>query len=180
MTFELKERLPTLSEANPAKVMQYVHTGEICCGGAESILNSGAIGSCVVITALDPIRHVGAMAHVMLPSECPVKNHAQANRYAANAIEEMLHRLQKLQIVTDDMEICLAGGANVLRRDTDTIGHDNLNSVEQLLLEKHFEIKARTTGGYERRTVLFDIGSGCVYYTEGDSKQKMLWQTGSR
>ena len=72
---------------NPAKIMQYVNTGEVSSGGIETILNSGAIGSCVVITAFDSYRRIGAMAHVMLPGVSPVKNQLHATRYAANAIE---------------------------------------------------------------------------------------------
>jgi len=165
---------------NPAKIMQYVNTGEVSFGGIETILNSGAIGSCVVITAFDQVKKFGAMAHVMLPGTAPVKNQLHATRYAVNAIDEMLSQLKKLGIEKENIEICLVGGANVLKRENDTIGKDNLDSVEKLLREKQLEIKAKAIGGFERRTVTFDIGEGCIYYTVGDSKQKILWQTKSK
>jgi len=161
----------------PDKIMKYVNTGEVSSGGIEIILNSGAIGSCVVITAFDPVRKVGAMAHVMLPGSVPVTNQLHATRYAANAIEEMLIQLKRFKINEENIEICLVGGANVLKRENDTIGKDNLDSVAQLFREKQIEIKAKSIGGFERRTVLFDIGKGCIYYTLGDSKQRILWQT---
>jgi chemotaxis protein CheD len=164
-------------DENPAKVMQYVSTGEVCSGGSDTILNSGAIGSCVVITAFDPEKKIGAMAHVMLPGKAPVKNQLHDTRYAANAIEEILRQLNRFEICKENIEICLVGGANVLKRVKDTIGEDNLDSVEKLLREKQLEIKAKSIGGFERRTVLFDIEKGCIYYTLGDSKQKILWQT---
>jgi len=164
---------------NPSIIMQYVNTGEVSSGGIETILNSGAIGSCVVITAFDPQVKVGAMAHVMLPGKSPEKSSTISTRYSANAIEEMLSQLEKLGIKKENIEICLVGGANVLKRENDTIGKDNLDSVEELLREKQIEIIAKAVGGFERRTVLFDIGKGCIYYTVGDSKQKMLWQTAS-
>jgi chemotaxis protein CheD len=160
--------------------MKYVNTGEVCSGGIETILNSGAIGSCVVITAFDPVKNVGAMAHVMLPGTFTVRNQLHATRYAANAIEEILCQLKKFGIKKENIEICLVGGANVLKRENDSIGKDNLDSVEKILLEKQIEIKAKAIGGLERRTVLFDIGKGCIYFTVGDSKQKILWQTGSK
>lgn len=160
--------------SNPEKIMQYVNTGVVSSGGIETILNSGAIGSCVVITAFDPLKHVGAMAHVMLPGRSLFKNELHT-RYAANAIEEMLGQLKKLGIEKENIEICLIGGANVLKRENDTIAIDNINSVEKLLDEKGVKVCARSIGGFERRTVLFDIEKGCIYYTVGDSKQQILW-----
>ncbi len=157
--------------------MQYVSTGEVSSGSIKTILNSGAIGSCVVITAFDPQVKVGAMAHVMLPGKSPEKRNSVSTRYAVNAIEEMLLQLKRLKINEENIEICLVGGANVLKRENDTIGKDNLDSVEKLLREKQIEIKAKAVGGFERRTVVFDVMEGCIYYTVGDSKQKILWKT---
>lgn len=167
-------------DENSLKIMQYVNTGEVNSGGIDTILNSGAIGSCVVITAFDSVKKVGAMAHVMLPGTLAVRNQLHATRYAANAIEEMLFQLKNFGIEKENIEIFLVGGANVLKRENDTIAKDNVDSIEMILKEKQIEIKAKSTGGFERRTVLFDIGKGCIYYTVGDSKQKILWQTGSK
>ncbi|MCF8298324.1 MAG: chemotaxis protein CheD [Saprospiraceae bacterium] len=164
---------------NPAKIMKYVNTGEVRSGGSDTILNSGAIGSCVVVTAFDSEKKIGGMAHIMLPGICPYKNHLHTNRYAANAIEEILSQLKKFGINKEKIEICIIGGANVLKRENDTIGKDNLDSVEKLLSERQIRIKAKAIGGVERRTVLFDIAKSCIHYTVGDSKQKILWQTGS-
>ena len=159
-----------------SKTIRYVNTGEVSSGGPETILNSGAIGSCVVITAFDAENVIGAMAHVMLPGKGPVKNQRHLTRYAANAIEEMFSQLKSLKAKNENIEICIVGGANVLRRENDAIGKDNLASVEKLLREKQIEIKAKAIGGFERRTVLLDIEKGCIYFTVGDSKQKILWQ----
>lgn len=158
-------------------MMQYVNTGEVRTGGRETILNSGAIGSCVVIAAFDTLMHVGAMAHVMLPGRSPIKNELQTTRYAVNAIEEMLCQLKKFGIEQENIKISLVGGGNVLKRENDTIGADNLDAIEQILQEKQIEVIARSVGGFERRTVLFDIEKGCIYYTVGNSKQQILWQT---
>ena len=160
-----------------AKIMQYVNTGEVCSGGLDTILNSGAIGSCVVITSFDSVKKIGVMAHVLLPGKCPANNQLHTTRYAANAIEEMLSKLKSFGISKGNIEICIVGGANVLKRENDTIGKDNLDSIMKILMEEHINIKAKSVGGFERRTVLFDIMKGCIYYTVGDSKPNLLWQT---
>jgi chemotaxis protein CheD len=167
-------------DKNAPKIMQYVNTGEVGFGGIETILNSGAIGSCVVLTAFDPIKNVGAMAHVMLLGTAPLKNQLYASKYAADALDELFGQLESLDVKTENLEICLVGGANVLKRENENIGKDNLNSVKILLQQEQIEIKADEIGGFERRTVLFDIEMGCIYYTVVGSKQKMLWQTGSK
>lgn len=165
---------------NPVRNMQYVNTGEVSSAGIDTQLNSGAIGSCVVITAYDPEKKIGSMAHVMLPGTCPVNNQMYATRYASNAIEEMLSQLKSVEINKENIEVCIIGGANVLKRENDTIGAENLDSIENLLRENQIEIKAKATGGFERKTVLFDIEKGRIYYTEGDSNQKILWQRTSK
>ena len=157
-------------DGNPEKIMQYVNTGKVSSGGIDTILNSGAIGSCIAIIGIDSKRKVGAMAHVMLPGKSPSKDLLHTTRYADNAIEEMLNQLNKRGIIKENITICLVGGANVLKREKDTIGKDNLDSIERILQGKQIKIKERSIGGFERRTVLFDIERGCIYYTVGDSK----------
>jgi chemotaxis protein CheD len=157
------------------KEIIYVNTGEVKFGGSDVVLNSGAIGSCVVITAFDPVNKIGGMAHVMLPGISPIKNQLNATRYASNAIDEMLSQLKIFGIKKDNIEICLVGGANVLKRENDFIGKNNIESIEKLLDEKGINVCVSAVGGFERRTVLFNIGKGRIYYTVGGSKQKILW-----
>ncbi|MDY0104045.1 MAG: chemotaxis protein CheD [Lentimicrobium sp.] len=167
-------------DKKPVKVVQYVNTGEVSSGGIETILNSGAIGSCVVITAFDSKKKMGAMAHIMLPGRASSKNQVNATRYAANALEELLRQMKNRDVNTEDLEICLVGGANVLKRENDIIGEDNLNSIKKWLTEEQFKIKAESIGGFERRTVIFDVEMGSNFLTVGDSKQETLWQTASK
>jgi chemotaxis protein CheD len=161
------------------KTMQYVNTGQVKSGGIETILNSGAIGSCVVIIAFDQVKHVGAMAHVMLPGKSP-QTTTNATRYASNAIEELLNQLFKRGVKKENIEVCMVGGANVLKRKNDTIGVDNITSVEKLLQDLHLRVCAKSIGGTERRTTNFPIEAGCIYFTEGDSKERLLWDFNNR
>lgn len=163
-----------------SKILIYVNTGEVRSGSPDTILNSGAIGSCVVITAYDPEKKNGAMAHVMLPGTVPSKNQMNSTKYAANAIAELLSQMKSPDSKPENLEICIVGGANVLKRENGHIGEDNLISVKMLLHEKQLEIKAQSIGGLERRTVIFDIEMACIFYTVGDSKQKVLWQSQSK
>ncbi len=159
------------------KDITYVNTGEVRSGGSDLILSSGAIGSCVVITAFDPLNNVGGMAHVMLPGTATSKYQLNACRNASNAIDELLNQLCLLNVEENNIEFCMIGGANVLKRKNDNIGEKNIESIDELLNNKGLKVCSREVGGFERRTTLFDIEKGCIYFTVGDSKQKILWQT---
>ena len=152
-----------------------VYTGEVKAGEKDTILRANAIASCIVVAAYDSIKKVGALAHVMIPGTAPERRVFQRTRYAANAIEELIDRMTLLGAHKDLIETCLVGGGDVLKRD-DTICQENLASVEKILNEKGIKIRKRAVGGTARRTILFDIEKGSVHYTEGDSKEMLLWQ----
>lgn len=73
------------------KQIIYAMTGEVKIGNKNTILRSGAIGSCVVIIAYDKLSQVTAMAHIMLPGKAPDSKSLQKSRYAENAIDELVN-----------------------------------------------------------------------------------------
>jgi chemotaxis protein CheD len=153
-----------------------VHTGEVKAGRKDTILESNAIGSCVVIAAYDSMKKVGALAHVMLPGAVPEGKTLQRTRYAAGAIEEMISRMTHLGPDKDSIEVCLVGGGNVLKRKDDTICQENIASVVELLAEQRIKIKAKAVGGTERKSISLNVKNGTIHYTEGDAKEKLLWK----
>lgn len=154
-----------------------VYTGEVKAGRKNTILKSNAIGSCVVIAAYDSTKNVGALAHVMLPGAAPEGKTFQRTRYAADAIEEIINRMTNLGANKEDIEVCLVGGGNVLKREDDNICQDNIVSVIELLDEKQIKIREKTVGGTVRRSVSLNVENGSIYYTEGNADEKLLWET---
>ncbi len=153
-----------------------MNTGEVKACQEETILKSSAIGSCVVITACDSKKKAGAMAHVMLPGRSPKESSSNRTRYAADAIDMMIKKLTSLEANRDNIEVCLVGGANVLKRSDDTIGKDNIESVLELLRKNRLKIRAKAVGGTVRRSVSFDVEGGSVFYAEADENEKVLWK----
>jgi len=153
----------------------HVSTGEVNAAIEDAILKSAAIGSCVVIAAYDATNKTGAMAHVMLPGVSPEKTNTPRTRYAADAIAEMIAMMTQLGTDPKNIEVCLVGGANVLKRADDTIGQNNIDSVIELLTKQNIEIKAKSVGGFERMSVSLDIENGTVYHSIGDGNDKLLW-----
>jgi chemotaxis protein CheD len=152
-----------------------VSTGEVKVSGQSAILRSLAIGSCIVVTAYDARKKVGAMAHVMLPGSAP-KRSLERTKYASDAIDEMISRMSKAGSNIGDIEVCLVGGGNVLKREDDTICRSNIDSTTRLLMKRQIPVRSTVLGGTERKGVFLDVESGTVSYTEGDGKEQALWR----
>lgn len=153
-----------------------VYTGEVKAGGNNTLLKSTAIGSCVVIAAYDSKKKVGVLAHVMLPGAAPEGKPLQRTRYAADAIEEMINMMTHLGANKDNIEACLVGGGNVLKRKDDTICQENIASIIEFLNEERIKIGSKAVGGTEKRSVSLDVKNGTIHYTEGNTKEKLLWK----
>ncbi|MBL7154676.1 MAG: chemotaxis protein CheD [Phycisphaerae bacterium] len=157
--------------------MVYVSSGEVKVAGKETILRSTPAGSCVVVAAYDRKKNIGAMAHIMLPGRSPKKS-PEETKYAADAIDRMIMMMTEAGAEKADIETCLAGAGNVLKREDDTICQANIDSVTSILKEKAIPVRAAALGGTTRRTVSMDVENGCVSLAEGDEKEKTLWQPG--
>lgn len=158
----------------------YVLTGEVKAGNKSALLISSAIGSCVVIAAYDAKEKVGALAHILLPGRAPENKETQKNRYAANAIEELIRRMNMLRTKGNNIEVCLVGGANVLKRKDDATGLNNLSFVNDILKKERIQVKAKSVGGTERRSIALDVENGSIYYSVGDGIEKLLWQASEK
>jgi len=152
-----------------------VGTGEVKVAHCGATLSSAAIGSCIAVVALDSEKRIGAIAHIMLPGRSP-EACADKTKYADDAIEDMMKQMMKAGASATDIEVCLVGAGNVLKKEDDTICEANIASVKQILREKDIVVRASALGGTERKSAFIDTGKGRVSYTEGDSAEKLLWQ----
>jgi len=153
----------------------YVSSGEVKVAGKKKILRSTPAGSCIVVAAYDHKKNIGAMAHIMLPGNSP-KEGLEKTKYAADAIDEMIKMMTQAGAKKANVETCLAGAGNVLKKEDDTICQANIDSVTSILEEKAIPVRAAALGGTSRRTVCMDVESGCISYIEGDEKEKVLWK----
>lgn len=151
-----------------------VNTGQIHLARDSTLLRSLAIGSCVVVAAYDSGNRIGAMAHIMLPGKAP-QNTLKKTKYAQDAIEEMMDRMAKAGSQMSDIDVCLVGAGNVLKKEDDTICTANIESTAQLLKELNIAIRATALGGTARKSVFLDIENGAVSCTIGDGHEQALW-----
>ena len=160
------------------KATIFVVSGEVWAAAQKIILRSDGIGSCVVVAAYDKQRRIGALAHIMLPGRSLKSGISYNTKYAQDAIEDMLFKMCRLGTAKDCIEACLVGGANVLNDKNDTICVVVISSVSKILQEHGIRVVAKALGGTTRRWASLDIEEGKVYYTEGDSEIKLLYQWG--
>ena len=152
-----------------------VNTGEVKVATEGTILRSVAIGPCVAVAAINFKRKIGAMAHIMLPGNAP-QHSLEKTKYAFDGIEQLLNQMFEAGANTDETEVCLVGGGNVLKKEDDTICKANIESTTQILKEKKIPVMASVLGGTKRKSVFMDVENGRISYIEGDEKEKTLWQ----
>jgi chemotaxis receptor (MCP) glutamine deamidase CheD len=114
------------------------------------------------------------MAHIMLPGQHTKLSALGEMSYAENALEALIDGL-----IARDVDICrtscaLAGGADVLGDGHTSPGAETIQSVTGILNRRAISIYASHLGGTERRSCTVDIGQGCIYYTIGESGQRVL------
>ena len=153
----------------------FVNTGEVAVSNKAVILKSNAIGSCVAVAAYDKIEKIAGLAHIMMPGKAPQNYQFLKTRYAINGIHEMIEKMTLLGGKEKNIEICIIGGANVLKRENDSISQENINSVLRILKKEKYNIKAESVGGMERRSASLDVKKGEVNYSVGDSSDKLLY-----
>lgn len=152
----------------------FVSTGEVVVAENDTILESSPLGSCIAVCIIDQAASVGGMAHIMLPGKSPYHEVPNKYRYAADALEELITKVQVIGGNIARMKICLIGGANVLKREQDTIHIDNLKSIKNLLSLMRLDIDESSTGGFERRTARMDIATGSIFVTIGNQPEQTL------
>jgi len=112
-----------------------------------------------------------------LPGRAPNKPNINKMKYAENAIDELLAHFLKLGSEPSKLMICSVGGGNVLQRQDDKICRDNIESVNNTLSDHGMVVVADALGGVQRRTSKLFIDTGKFYYTEGNSENKLLFDT---
>jgi chemotaxis protein CheD len=158
------------------KNIVYAQTGEVKEGDRSIILKSGAIGSCIVVTAYSKKFMLGAMAHILLPGKAPEQRNIVVTKYAENGVHTLLDIFLNKKIELNEIEVCIAGGANVLNRSNDEICKSNIKSVNEILAETKVRIMACSLGGTLRRSVTLDIETGKLYLSVGDEEEKIFLQ----
>lgn len=127
-----------------------------------------ALGSCLGITAHDPVAGVGGMLHVMMPDSEIDANKAKANPYmfVDTGVPQLFKQCYALGAKKERMIVRVAGGAfqgEDESQDRFQIGKRNFIALRKLLWKNGVMIKASDVGGIQQsRTMYLSIASGDV------------------
>jgi len=149
-----------------------VNTGEVKVSLRPVILRALALGSCVAVMVYDKTNKIGGIAHVMLPGKSLKKVQGEKVKYAIDALDVLFDTVKKLGVDMKNLEVNIIGGANVLGEGD--IPDKVIESVLVYLRKLNIEPKKKKIGGIQRRSIFFEIDSGKISYTEGDSDVREL------
>lgn len=124
-----------------------------------------ALGSCIGITFYDPVTHLGALLHIMLPAQLSSSD-TNVFKFADSGIRETLRKLRVFGIVKHRMIVKIAGGAKMFEISGNSsfgnIGARNIESVKRILASEGIRIAAEDVGGNYARTMILELSTGRV------------------
>ena len=155
-----------------------VGVGDLAVGtAADGQLVTYALGSCVGLSAFDPVARIGGLLHFMLPQPAPQGDPKamKACVYATTGIPLLLRRLGEAGAASKRLVVCAAGGAEILEGTAGTaIGHRNHTMLRKVLWKLGVKLAAEDVGGNVARTMTVDLSSGEVHVRTRDT-DSVLW-----
>jgi len=134
------------------------------CDTPGAVLISYSLGSCIGLTAYDPAKRLGAMAHILLPRGTPVRG--DEGKCANTCVPAIIDGMMKRGSRKAGIVVKMAGGAKILALagtpNGICIGQQNQAAVTQELERLGLRTAAADCGGDFGRTVRLFLDSGVV------------------
>ncbi len=139
----------------------------------DDVLVAYGLGSCVGITAFDPVVGVAGMAHVLLPtSDGRLADSREPARFADTAVTALLNAMTRAGARPTRLMVKLAGGASVLgpaSSATFKIGDRNAETIKEQLKLHGLIVTATDLGGVRGRTLELHASSGKTFVRQAAS-----------
>jgi chemotaxis protein CheD len=136
-----------------------VGIGEAVIDGDGALLVAFGLGSCVGLTAWDPVTRVGGLAHFMLPAGVrtgtPVK-------YVDSGLAWFLVALSRAGAVPRRSQFKAAGGAAMFLGVSGSleVGRRNIAALDETLAAAGVALTGRDLGGTIGRSIELDLKTG--------------------
>lgn len=141
-----------------------------------------ALGSCIGLSAYDPVLKIGGMLHYMLPqpAEQADPKTLKPYMYATTGIPLLMRKLAEAGAHQNRLILCAAGGAEILEgAATMAIGKRNRTMLRKVLWKMGIALVAEDTGGAIARTMTLDLARGEVRIKSRDS-DGLMWAPGMK
>lgn len=141
----------------------------------EDLIVTYALGSCLGVTAYDPVARVGGLLHCQLPAaprDAPVANVAQ---FVDTGLVAMLERMFDHGAEKSRLIIAAAGGAEVMQNlKSFKIAQRNHAVLRKILWKNSLLIAAEDIGGDQPRTMSLQIFDGAVRLQSGSRRWDLI------
>jgi len=145
-----------------------IKTAELAVGHNDDVLQTGSIGSCLVVALYDPENKVGGLAHTMLPYNRKKSSTKSPAKYVPEGIDNLVADLEKIGGDKNNFVAKLVGGATMFKRlsgDHHSIGNKNIEIGREHLQELGIKVEKEDTGGGSGKMVDFHLDTGIVSVT---------------
>jgi chemotaxis protein CheD len=132
---------------------------------ANTVIATVGLGSCVAIALYDPATRVGALAHVLLPTENMARDKTNRAKFPAAAVPMLLAEM-KAAGCNGGISARLVGGASMFASLLPTggvnIGERNVAASRAALAAAGVPLLAEDVGGDYGRSVYFHLADGRI------------------
>jgi chemotaxis protein CheD len=150
-----------VAPARQFRPAQAVAIGEATVAGPGGLLAALGLGSCVGLTAWDPLTRIGGMAHFMLPSGTRAGNPA---KYVDTGLPWFLAALAAAGASIRRCQFKAAGGAAMFIGVSGSleVGKRNVAALGEALAAAGQRLLASDVGGSIGRSIELDLGTGLL------------------
>jgi chemotaxis protein CheD len=131
----------------------------------DTVIATVGLGSCVAIALYDPATRVGALAHVLLPTESMARDRTNRAKFPAAAVPMLLAEMKGLGC-NGRIGARLVGGASMfaslLPSGGVNIGERNVTASRAALAAAGVPVLAEDVGGDYGRSVYFHLTDGRI------------------
>lgn len=140
--------------------------------GADDVLVTYALGSCIAVMVHDPVRVAAGMVHYMLPlsETSPEKAKDRPGMFADTGVPALFHAMYERGCRKQDLVVKVAGGA-ALYDDNGVfrIGQRNYTVLRKIFWKAGVIIRAEDVGGAKSRTARLHVATGrCTISSKGE------------
>jgi chemotaxis protein CheD len=170
----------TIGEVGSDVRRRIVGIGELAVSdGADEIIVTHALGSCVAVCIFDPVARVAAMLHFMLPeSQINVdRARQQPAAFADTGIPLLFQTAYRYGLEKRRAIVKLVGGAELtplVDSSAFRTGQRNALAAKQVLWRNGVLVNAEDTGGNTARTVHLAVQDGRVRVFTGRNEVKEI------
>lgn len=143
-----------------------VRVADLNVGGAEDVLVTVGLGSCVAIVLYDAVARVGGLAHILLPSPALSRDTDNVAKFPQLALPRLLELMAARGANSKRIAARIAGGASMFASlapaGTIQMGERNVVATRQALSAAGLPLVAEAVGGDFGRTVRLVVADGRV------------------